>query len=85
MYFKMPHFQEMVKPLYGEMDRLVSLLEMGFTKEEVSFSVDCVGRSSLKLFNILSFNYYFYLIWSSPPLKDCLRYICQWIVYNVCW
>jgi hypothetical protein len=42
--FKMPLFQRMVESLYGEMDKMVSLLRMGFTEEEVSSAIDSFGR-----------------------------------------
>ncbi|KAM0902888.1 hypothetical protein ACQ4PT_019016 [Festuca glaucescens] len=38
--------EEMVESLYGEMDKIVSLLRMGFTEEEVSFAIDNFGQEA---------------------------------------
>jgi hypothetical protein len=51
----MTPFQEMVESLYGEMDKIVSLLRMGFTEEEVSLAIDNFGKFHFILFNIVSF------------------------------
>ena len=51
-------FQGMLESLYGDMDKMRSLLGMGFTDEEVSSAIDNFGRP-FKLLNVVSFHYYY--------------------------